>query len=37
MGLSLVKRIVEEIHSGKIEVKELSKSDGTTIQISIPL
>lgn len=37
MGLSLVKRIIEDIHSGKIEVKESSKSDGTTIQISIPL
>lgn len=37
MGLSLVKRIIEDIHSGKIEVKETSKTEGTTIQISIPL
>ena len=37
MGLSLVKRIIEDIHSGKIEVKESSKTEGTTIQISIPL
>jgi len=37
MGLSLVKRIIEDIHAGKIEVKESSKTEGTTIQISIPL
>ena len=37
MGLSLVKRIIEDIHAGKIEVKESSKMEGTTIQISIPL
>ncbi len=37
MGLSLVKRIIEDIHSGKIEFKESSKTEGTIIQISIPL
>ena len=37
MGLSLVKRIIEDIHAGKLEVKESSKTEGTTIQISIPL
>jgi len=37
LGLSLVKRIIEEIHSGKIEVIKSSQSTGSVIQISLPL
>jgi signal transduction histidine kinase len=37
MGLSLVKRIIEEIHSGKIEVIDSAEGKGTSIQISLPL
>lgn len=37
LGLSLVKRIVEEIHSGKIEVIKSTQSKGSIIQISLPL
>ncbi len=37
LGLSLVKRIVEEIHSGKIEVIKSTQSRGSIIQISFPL
>jgi signal transduction histidine kinase len=36
MGLSLVKRIIEEIHSGKIEVIDSAEGKGTSIQISLP-
>lgn len=35
LGLSLVKRIVEEYHNGKIIVKS-SSSDGTVFRISLP-
>ena len=34
LGLSLVKRIVEEYHSGKIKVLS-STNEGTTMQISL--
>ncbi len=37
LGLSLVKRIIEEIHSGKIEVIKSTQSKGSIIQISLPL
>jgi nitrogen fixation/metabolism regulation signal transduction histidine kinase len=37
LGLSLVKRIVEEIHSGKIEVIKSTQNKGSIIQISLPL
>jgi len=37
MGLSLVKRIIEEIHSGKLEVIDSAEGKGTSIQISLPL
>jgi len=37
LGLSLVKRIVEEIHSGKIEVVKPAKSKGTMFRINLPL
>jgi len=37
MGLSLVKRIIEELHSGKIEIIDSAEGRGTSIQISLPL
>lgn len=37
LGLTLVKRIVEEYHKGKIYVKESSPGKGTTFRIEIPL
>ncbi len=36
MGLSLVKRIIEDIHYGKIQVLESSEGKGTIFQISLP-
>jgi signal transduction histidine kinase len=33
LGLSLVKRIIEEYHKGKIFVKESSLEKGTTFRI----
>lgn len=35
LGLSLVKRIVEEYHRGKIKVLSSSKEEGTVMQISL--
>lgn len=37
LGLTLVKRIVEEYHSGRIFVKESEIGKGTTFRIEIPL
>ena len=37
LGLSFVKRIVEEYHKGKIEVVESVPDRGTTFQISLPI
>ena len=37
LGLSFVKRIVEEYHKGKIEVIESVHDRGTTFQISLPI
>ena len=37
LGLSFVKRIVEEYHKGKIEVLESAPGRGTTFQISLPV
>ncbi|MFQ6678147.1 MAG: PAS domain-containing sensor histidine kinase [Fidelibacterota bacterium] len=37
LGLSLVKRIVEEIHSGKIEVVKPAENKGTVFKINLPL
>ncbi len=36
LGLSLVKRIIEEIHSGKIEVIDSSVNEGSTMQLTLP-
>ncbi len=36
MGLSLVKRIVEEYHSGKVYVKSSTLSKGSTFRIELP-
>lgn len=36
LGLSLVKRIVEEYHAGKVYVKESEINKGTTFRIMIP-
>jgi hypothetical protein len=36
MGLSLVKRIIEDIHFGKIQVMESAQGRGTTFQLSLP-
>lgn len=35
LGLSLVKRIIEEYHSGKVSIKESSVGKGTTLQVSL--
>lgn len=35
MGLSLVKRIIEEIHSGRIDVKQSTEGLGTTFRITL--
>lgn len=37
LGLTLVKRIIEEYHGGKIFVKESEPGKGTTFRIEIPL
>ena len=37
LGLSFVKRIVEDYHKGKIEVSESAPGRGTTFQISLPI
>ncbi len=37
LGLSLVKRIVEEYHNGKVFVFESQPGVGTTFRISIPM
>ena len=37
LGLTLVKRIVEEYHGGKIFVKESEPGKGTTFRIELPL
>jgi len=37
LGLSLVKRIVENYHSGKVFVKNSEIGKGTTFRISLPL
>ena len=37
LGLTLVKRIVEEYHNGKIFVKESELGKGTTFRIELPL
>lgn len=37
LGLSLVKRIIEDYHNGKIYVKESQLGKGTTFAIEIPL
>ena len=37
LGLSLVKRIVEEYHQGKIYVKSSEVGKGTTFRISLPI
>jgi two-component sensor histidine kinase len=36
LGLSFVKRIIEEYHKGKIEVADSSPGKGTTFRISMP-
>lgn len=36
LGLTLVKRIIEEYHNGKIFVKESEPGKGTTIRIELP-
>ena len=36
LGLSLVKRIIEDYHKGKIFVQNSSKDDGTTFCIVLP-
>ena len=36
LGLSLVKRIVEEYHKGKIFVKKSKINEGTTFTIRLP-
>ena len=36
LGLTLVKRIIEEYHGGKIYVKESEVGKGTTFAIEIP-
>ncbi|MBP7461867.1 MAG: HAMP domain-containing histidine kinase [Candidatus Delongbacteria bacterium] len=35
LGLSLVKRIIEEYHSGKVSIKESAPSKGTILQITL--
>lgn len=37
LGLTLVKRIIEEYHGGKIFVKESEPGKGTTFRIEVPL
>ncbi|MFY8133121.1 MAG: ATP-binding protein, partial [Bacteroidia bacterium] len=37
LGLSLVKRIVENYHSGKVFVKQSEIGKGSTFRISLPL
>ena len=37
LGLSFVKRIVEEYHKGKIEVVDSVPDEGTSFQISLPI
>ena len=37
LGLTLVKRIVEEYHRGKIYIKESEIGKGTTFRIELPL
>jgi signal transduction histidine kinase len=37
LGLSLVKRIVEDYHKGKIYIKESHPGKGTTFAIEIPM
>lgn len=37
LGLTLVKRIIEEYHNGKIFVKESEPGKGTTFRIELPL
>lgn len=37
LGLTLVKRIIEEYHGGKIYVKESEVGNGTTFRIELPL
>jgi two-component system, NtrC family, sensor histidine kinase KinB len=37
LGLSFVKRIVEDYHKGKIEVLDSAPGRGTTFQISLPI
>ena len=36
LGLSLVKRIIEDYHKGKIYVKSSNKDEGTTFCILLP-
>ena len=36
LGLTLVKRIIEEYHGGKIYVKESEPGRGTTFRIELP-
>ncbi|MEG2820466.1 MAG: ATP-binding protein, partial [Muribaculaceae bacterium] len=36
LGLTLVKRIIEEYHNGKIYVKESEIDNGTTFRIELP-
>lgn len=37
LGLSFVKRIVEEYHNGKIQIRENAPGKGTTFAIALPL
>ncbi|MCM1376839.1 MAG: ATP-binding protein [Clostridium sp.] len=37
LGLTLVKRIIEEYHGGKIYVKESTQGKGTTFRIELPV
>jgi signal transduction histidine kinase len=37
LGLTLVKRIIEEYHKGKVFVMKSEIDKGTTIRISLPL
>ncbi|MDP7633544.1 MAG: ATP-binding protein, partial [Candidatus Latescibacteria bacterium] len=36
LGLAFVKRIIEEYHSGRIQVMQSERGQGTTFEISLP-
>ena len=37
MGLSLVKRIIEDYHNGSIKVLQSTIGEGTTFEIKLPV